>query len=171
MSTFISFSIHFLSALPMPSNATTFSRIPRASAEFYTDNLKERKWRLQKIFLWSVTLSIWLSGQQSRASEPEETAVMTDRASSWGRLQQVWVNSLFHGLGCSVPMGTFYQRSHSSQHHLCAIWLTADKHQKHLKTSTRQPVLVMWKVTSSVLLTGLNKICGMLHFLLQKTAN
>lgn len=45
-------------------------------------------------------------------------------------LQQVWVNSLFHGLRCSVPMGTFYQRTHSSQQHLRAIWLTADKHQK-----------------------------------------
>lgn len=67
---------------------------------------------------------------------PEEKSVMTDTAPSWGTLQKVWVNSLVYGLRRPVPMGTYYQGTHSSQQHLCKIWLTADKHQEHLTLKT-----------------------------------
>lgn len=107
--------------------------LPNTSAEFLTENFKgKRKVEAgENLSVVRHTIYLTITAITSRGG-PEEMAVMTDKASSWARLQKVWANSLFYGLRCYAPMGTFYQRNHSSQQDLCTIWLGAGKHQGHL---------------------------------------
>ena len=84
-------------------------------SEFRTNNIEE-KWKLEKIFLWCFhTICLTIMTAIKASSGWEEMAVMTDKAPSWKRLLIDQVNSLFYGLRCNVPMGTCYQRTHSSE--------------------------------------------------------
>lgn len=75
-----------------------------------TDNLKEREVEAgDKPSAVGHTIYLTIIAAIRSRSGPEEMAVMIDKASSWGKLHKVWVNSLFYGLRCSVPMGTLYQ--------------------------------------------------------------
>lgn len=92
------------------------------SKHFCTNSTGKPKTEAEdSIFVVWLTITVAIK----RCRGPEEMAVMTDKAPSWSRLQKVWANSLFYGLRCSVSMGTFCQRTHSSQQHLCTIWLVA----------------------------------------------
>lgn len=153
MSTLISPSTHFLSALyclqmaPIRQNTVHFQTLLQ---NFTQTTL--RKWKVQAGENLSVvchTIFLTITAAIKSWSGPEEMAVMTDRAPSWVRLQKVWVNSLFYGRRCSVPMGTFYQGTHSSQQHLCTIWLTAERHVEqliiiHTLLSNGTPLHLSW---------------------------
>lgn len=101
-----SLHFHFLSALhclQMAPNTTKYRRTLKSR----TDNLKEREVEAgDKPSAVGHTIYLTIIAAIRSRSGPEEMAVMIDKASSWGKLHKVWVNSLFYGLRCSVPMGT-----------------------------------------------------------------